>query len=383
MTFPMINMKRAIALFGMCGLALLTCAGPCGGEGELFGVTLDNYNQLPPQWSPDGTRMVFTLGGLYTAPADGSSLEEIGSDGPNLAPRISPDGSRVAYMHVKRETFWNPGNHSEIMTVHLDGSSKRTLARDDLKDLKGEEQPWDTHPVWSPDGSKIAFESSRGGLGTSGLYTMAADGSDVRNIPIPVPVKPYRVPVSWSPDGKRLAFVGFEDVYGTKLYAYTVGIDGTDLTKLGLTRGITPAWSPDGNRIALVKRIRRSNWLFYTVAPDGSDLRKIADAERANYGTRYGEYLSWSPDGSKLLYSDGSTSIIDVDDPSLGRITLPNTRLGGYSSWSPDGSRIAINGRFTRIVTVRNDLSDRQIVAVWDDDRAISGSEWRKREMER
>ena len=146
----MVYLKRVVTLFGLCGLVLL---GPCYGDyNTSMGAKIARYNQLPPQWSPDGTKIVFTMAGIYVAAADGSSLKPIAVDGINIAPRISPDGLWVAYMYGKEKTFWDQGQHWEIRSVRMDGSSRRTLGRDDVKDLKGEEQPWDTHRYGRPTG---------------------------------------------------------------------------------------------------------------------------------------------------------------------------------------------------------------------------------------
>ena len=301
------SVKRVAILIGICCIMFLSLGGPCGSDsrGPADRVLYDG--QFLPQWSPDGTKIVFAHGlTIYTAAADGSSLDVVagksrGSDDVNSAPRISPDGLRVTYTHLNQGRLWFSDSYKEIKTANLDGSSKQTLGRKGLKD-----DPSDWHPTWSPDGSRIAFYSTRNvPEWGSHLYTMAEDGSDVRKVTSQV--RTTGGPAAWSPDGQRLAFTGWEgrSYNPGPRYAYTVGIDGGNLTKLGQTY-TPPVWSPEGARIAFVG-LENDTRTLYTTAPDGSDLRKIADAANFSYLGYSPEYLSWSPDGSKLIHFNGTS----------------------------------------------------------------------------
>ncbi len=320
---------------------------------------------VTPHWTPDGGGIVFghDNGKIYMVKADGSSLqtisEETGEYEVDLFPSISPDGSRIAYATLKHDTgyIWDSilgrrVRNLEIETSALDGSDRRRLTKN--KDT-------DSYPVWSPDGSKIAFVSDRlvYNPGKLYIYTMNLDGSDVRSIAYIgespttaierfLDVLPggmerltlFGTPIAWSPDGSMIAFISIEE--GAIPVIHTVGIDssgraigGSGRARLGETIG-SPAWSPDSRRVAFVRREDGAEPMrLYTMDSDGSDPHEVfsfreEDLSRSN--------ISWSPDGSEILIGGIS---IRVDGSALRR--LPDHRLFGQQQniWSPDGSMIA------------------------------------------
>ena len=171
------------------------------------------------------------------------------------------------------------------MTSDLDGSDRRRLTKTDY------EYVLNVSPPWSPDGTRIAFVSDRTGrVSPFAVYTMAADGSDVRSVVPGVLAKPT-TPV-WSPDGRKLAFVALEPDSpeaqakleilhllreGVKEVLDTVGADGSGLAKLGETAG-SPSWSPDGGRIALARSDGDGHAAIVTTDPDGSNEKKVFES---------------------------------------------------------------------------------------------------------
>jgi TolB protein len=80
-------------------------------------------------------------------------------------PVWSPDGTRIAFVSQENGS-------DDIWVIDADGRNARWLVRNDWE--------WDKHPSWSPDSQEIVFWSNRTGL--KQIYVMAADGSNVRNI---------------------------------------------------------------------------------------------------------------------------------------------------------------------------------------------------------
>ena len=361
----------------------LAVAGPGVTPCSISGPELPEDWQLANhvRWSPDGSRILFDFSvgkigtppvGLYGVDADGHQVREVIDPIENSAFSdffgrytgsmmyfdISPDGSRVAYSSCRYSTSSN----FELMVSDLDGTGTRRLT---------ENSHVDNYPVWSPDGARIAFISSRAAEGDHDpanyrLYTMAADGSDARLLAPGVDDPSFAAgphPPKWSHDGQRIAFVVYEydGDWEVGRSVYTVGVDGSGLTKVADTVS-GPAWSPDGERIAVAALEGEEGAAVYTFAADGSDPVKVADLFHSYveldslFGHSVGDFgpvwlgsLSWSPDGAMVLFE--STGVrVSVEDSFVYYSLLVSSVSGdergppiqGISAWSPDGSRIAV-----------------------------------------
>jgi Tol biopolymer transport system component len=148
-------------------------------------------NEWSPAWSPDGSQIAFSSdrGGsphVYVMDPDGSNVRRL-SDGWGEYPAWSPDGSAIAYASYMGGTtpFGDPDYDVFVMGANGHGA----------RDLTNDPNAYDMYPTWSPDGARIAFESTRGTPGDfeppsydterrsdMDIWVMDADGSDPRNL---------------------------------------------------------------------------------------------------------------------------------------------------------------------------------------------------------
>jgi Tol biopolymer transport system component len=193
-------------------------------------------NDWGPDWSNDGSTIAFNStrdGGMhgYLVNPDGSNLRRIESDAWIEYPSFSPDDSKLVFMGVV-------GSDYSIYSIDL-ATDEATR----LTDLPGEEG-W---PVWSPDGSTIAFSTQRddcrfaardqecwrtGDIGEHfDIWLVGADGSNPRRV-----TPEFGQFVAWSPDGQYLLISGAS--------LYVVRPDGTGRVEV-TTGGASGAGIPD------------------------------------------------------------------------------------------------------------------------------------------
>lgn len=192
----------------------------------------------------------------------------------------------------------------------------------------------DIDPAWSPDGSKLAFASDRGGSGLD-VYTRGADATVVR---LTQNFGGYRP--AWSPDGARIAFVS--DRSGNAKI-YLMDADGSNQVRItnNASYESDPAWSPDGTKIAFTSD-RNGYSAIWTMDADGSNPKELTSNSRGDW------HPAWSPDGTKIAFSRGvSASVRDIWIMNAdGTLIAPLTN--GFTgaqdpSWSPDGRKIAMS----------------------------------------
>jgi Tol biopolymer transport system component len=189
---------------------------------------------------------------------------------------------------------------------------------------------------------KIAFTSARawgaGGAMTE-LFTMNADGSDIRQITGPagpLAVTGQKADPTWSPDGTRVAFSqqGGGALDGD-IYVVTLGAgDPVNLTHHpGSDR--EPAWSPNGELIAFGSgRDGRSD--IWVMAPDGSSTRNLTDDRE------YDSSPVWSPNGRQIVFlrEGGNLHVMDADGANIQQLMRADMPAAD-PTWSPDGTRVA------------------------------------------
>jgi Tol biopolymer transport system component len=225
-------------------------------------------------------------------------------------PDLSPDGERIAY----RVNPDPDSDAADIWVANADGSAGTNLTGD-----PGQNN-WS--PAWSPDGTRIAFASSRD-AGQLRIFTMAPEGTDVR----PVTREHGEYP-DWSPDGERIVYAAAATGSTGRYELWTIDAEGRgEPERLTQTPGteFAPAWSPDGEWIAFQAEVG-SRWELWVIRPDGTDAHRVSPDEED------GVWPAWSADG--LLVWSGNQGLTFADVVANQRRSLDPPRPGtDFLSW--------------------------------------------------
>jgi Tol biopolymer transport system component len=238
------------------------------------------------RWSPDGRLLAGTwervVAGerrydVIITQADGSEPRLLGRGLVSGEPSFSPDGARIAY-----------SQDGDIWTIGLDNTGATALT--------DTEAVFEESPDWSPDGSQIVYTAwskprferyyDSENSDFLGLYVMDSDGSN-RRVLYDGPYTAYH-PV-WSPDGTRIAFGRVDKDSTAGPFICVMNADGTGGLKARnfSPEDGSPVWSPDGTRLLFNLGAR----YLYTIAADlTGDPLPITEASERYY---YGDW--WAP----------------------------------------------------------------------------------------
>jgi len=319
-------------------------------------------------------------------------------------PQFSPDGSTIAFVVTRVDQAQNR-RRSEIWSVSADGTHESVALTTAPQSSSS--------PRWKPDGSALAFLSSRpiageavGDTPKTQVWLLPLSGGEPRRVTnLPNGVTSFQ----WSPDGTRLVAIsrsgpsdnakspsdvrhyfhadykfndsGWFDDKRAHLWVVDAATGAaTQVTSGEEWNDTDPQWSPDGRRIAFVSD--RSGHAFdesrdtdvWVIDANGGNLTKISDQKTADTSPR------WSPDGQTIAY------LTSIRDTSNKRLLLASTTGTGSSRPAVDGLdliptdlRWAEGGRALYFETgfkgtsqiYRVDVASRRIAPVTSGDRTF------------
>jgi RHS repeat-associated protein len=263
---------------------------------------------VAPQSSSNRIAFVSTRDGtsqLYSMNTDGSELSRLTNDAANdETPVWSPNNSRIVFQSDRDNVF---SGSSDIYVMNWDGSGQVRLTSDAHDD---------SMPVWSPDGTKVAFQSARNGVNYQ-IYVMNADGSGQVNISNSTS---NDAEPSWSPDGFKIAFASDRDQPGFSSI-YLMNANGSSQTRLTVSgsgrRDGQPKWSPNGAKLSFMSTRDSTVVTWQETDDDGVVLTRTAlqvnkevyvmnsdgsGQTRLTNALENDDSASWSGDGTKIVF---------------------------------------------------------------------------------
>ncbi|MFQ5734501.1 MAG: TolB family protein, partial [Planctomycetaceae bacterium] len=326
-----------------------------------------------PQISPDGKQVVYTRqwvntltdrweSELWIVNAEGTKNRRLGK---GSGARWSPDGKRLAYLHITRvlETpknlRWSPDGKRIAFTMYVETKSKWTINMPSPP--KGAK--W-TKPPRIIESTHYR-QDRRGFLkqGFQHLFVVSAEAGTPKqltrgnwHVGARFSGMDYGAGIDWTPDGKEIVFDGQKAKNADRRYReshiYAVDVKSRAVRQITRRKGpwSNPVVSPDGKQIAYVgydwtKQTYKANEL-YVIGRDGDGRRQLCGKLDRDPGN-----LHWSPDGRAVYFTVRDRGSRNVYAASLeGRVTklTGGVQMLSLSSLSNNGTAVGTRSSFHR-----------------------------------
>jgi Tol biopolymer transport system component len=335
-TLRLVVVPRAAMLLLLTGLLVALAIGVVSVGGR---PTRSAASVLPPPNGPAANGLIAydSAGDIWVVNPDGSDPRQLTTSAAlEYLPVWSRDGTQLAYWSQDAAS-----SASRLIVVDADGSNPRVIVTDD----QGRSPDNGLTLDWAPDGQHVAYSlgiGERAPRPDEHVYVAAVDGSGVEQMGDPTLIG--RKP-TYSPDGATIAFTGSregaaEEGPYPEQGTYLMSLDGDDVRRLTTMDAETQfeffraEWSPDGTNLAT--SIGGDVWV---IAADGTGERKVTEPYQEAIAPR------WSPDGTRLLYASnipGGVRVISAEGGDYVLLGQPAPYGTPGHLWSPDGALVAV-----------------------------------------
>ena len=323
------------------GTSLVHCAttgsGVCGGSGN--NVTV----QIPTLAPNQSQAILLTVGvsGSATVGTVISNTASINSPLPDTdvisnsstasvtvatVPLLQKSNGVIAF--AADRAFTPVSEPSGIYTVKPDGTGEKLFPNI---------PPDSWRPVWSPDGSKLAFQKFVSP--SSDISIINADGTGLTKVVNNA--AGFRKTMSWSPNGKQIAYIGTSDLADPDHAEgiHIVNVDGSGFYRLPGSPGFLTSvdWSPDGSKF-----VYSNGAVISVINADGTGITPLTTVQMTNDGPTRDTEPHWSPDGTRIIFTRSTTNsnaiyAMNADGTNIGQFF---NFFGLQADWSPDGLAI-------------------------------------------
>ncbi|MGE0068429.1 MAG: hypothetical protein AB7T48_13860 [Solirubrobacterales bacterium] len=287
-------------------------------------------------------------------PSDVVNLTFNGATSYDEEPVWSPDGSKLAFVATRNDVF-PPTPNIFLMDPNAPGQTINVATQ--VTHYANGNVPLG-ELAWSPDGSKLAFARGIANPGSQLVFVTESNGSQADPVQVAFPGGGP----TWSADGKQIA-------YWTNKQVYLKNSDGSgSAAPLAGGAGVEPEWSPDGSRIAFGHPAHPAEFLDLNIVPAGGGTPTVVASN-----TQF-IFSAWSPTGAQIAYRDtsspanqegGYVRVANADgsgDHGLPVVQGLNVN-GPAPSWSPDGSRLVFHGFYFGDISTEADNTDKVYIA--------------------
>ena len=284
-------------------------------QGDPIQITTGELSAHHPRWSPNGDQIVFDrAGSIWSVPPLGGAARKMIEEGHN--PSWSWDGSRLVYERAE-----------EIWTARADGSDQRKVEGVPMPDLLLA----DRTPVYSPDGSLIAFfQCSNGPIGD--IWVIPSSGGQARQLTFD---DHFGGTPAWTPDSR---YIVFSSLRAGSWTLWKIAASGGKPEPVLVSAGedTEPDISRDGSKMIYTNT--RNSFVLTVWNPTTNETRALMESRYELTDP------SFSPRGDKISFflveNDGDIQIHTID-PAGGssvQLTQGKGERNIHPRWSPEGS---------------------------------------------